>query len=238
MIARRLGAYYGVHLMYADAASGWLPTAVAVGAAVAAGGSAWYARTALEREHWPFVWPEYCLLPIDDKGNELGDGAAFDPREGEYKLAVRLHNDGPGLALDVAWTIARRSTSRRRKVQPDNRALNPLRRRKVQRLIHSAVQHVGIARKVPGGRALRSGEANPEADGVWLREELGDQYMKDVPPSHFIVVRYSDVAGRRWEYPERLSSARELAPPPRRVRRHLRRKLEGDRSHWRYGWDW
>ena len=84
-------------------------------------------------------------------------------------------------------------------------------------------------------RALRQGEVAPRGDDKW-DESVADYYLRDDQWS--IIVRYSDTAGRRWEFNERAFSKREIARRPRRVYRRLRRIEEDDRRRWRYGWDW
>src|SRR6266550_1149565 len=83
--------------------SSWEVVSVAAqtGAALAAGVaafaawvSAYQSRGAIELANRPFVWP---ALTAEIKG---GDS--------EYKVwafKARLHNDGPGVAIDVRWSV-------------------------------------------------------------------------------------------------------------------------------------
>lgn len=221
-------------------APGWLPVFVAIGAALAAATSAWFSRKSFDRNHWPYVWPEWRLARVEeedydeeDLADEDVDDEAYERlKQKRFKIQLRLRNDGPGLALDVMWSIERPYQPWRLRIWK-LRSLEPLKRRRTLQAINKSF--TAMTRDA-GGRALRSGSVLEDRQGRPFESYAG-HYMKDDGWS--IVVRYSDVAGRRWEYRERAFSDRELSRPPRRVRRRLRReKLADDRYRWRFGWDW
>lgn len=63
-------------------------SAAAIFAAVSAGVS----RVAVERGNLAFVWPEFWIVEPDTLHKTA-------------RLLVRLHSDGPGIALDVRWSV-------------------------------------------------------------------------------------------------------------------------------------
>lgn len=66
--------------------------------------SAYTSRQAVDRSHWPLVWPE-----IEHRDDE----------EGRHVLLIRLHNDGSGTAYDVRWSVGSVTLNRRDKVVID-----------------------------------------------------------------------------------------------------------------------
>jgi hypothetical protein len=222
--------------------TGWLPTAIATAAAVAALLSVWFSRQAVERSHRPYVWPEWRLEPddpesvatdaeaADDESEEEARAAYERLKEERYRVLVRLHNDGPGVALDAQWSVERAYRPRRLRVW-ELRSLQPLRTRRQLRAMHANLTKM---MREGGTRALRESEVRPLGDG-WDKS-MPDRYLRDDQWS--IIVRYSDTAGRRWEFREPAFSRLEIASRPRRVYRRLRRDDDGEQKRWRYDWDW
>ncbi len=153
---------------------------------LAVGLAAWSARlslAAVERANMAFVWPAFIVGHEDTWDNS-----------GAYGVRVRLHADGPGVALDVRWSLYFADEPGREK----------------------EAEAEAKARAAPAIRAMRPGESWPEKDGGWSE-------MIPVPPPpyddlpYWIVVRWSDSAGRRWEFSEP-GAGRQLAQRPRRVK--------------------
>jgi hypothetical protein len=223
-----------------DAGAGWLPTSIAAFAAVAAAVSAWFSRQALERSHRPYVWPEWKLLPPGGEAVEEREGESDDAyferfKATKFRVGVRLHNDGPGIALDPMWTIQRNwvpTPHAERPVPPISLpvVVDLYRRRRFLR--RTDRDFTASAREAAGVRALPAGEQTP-TDG-WQTSfpyrYAADDYIWS------ILVRYSDSAGRRWEFEERRFTKHEVASRPRRVRRRLRRGDTDHRWRWRYEW--
>lgn len=63
--------------------------------AVAASLSAYQSRRAIALANKPVVWPAFKLERAEDFGN---------PRK-YWAFRARLYNDGPGVALDVRWSV-------------------------------------------------------------------------------------------------------------------------------------
>jgi hypothetical protein len=144
--------------------------------------SAWLSRAAVERANMAFVWPAFTI----------GHEDTWDDR-GPFGVRVRLHADGPGVALDVRWSLYFPDEPGREKY----------------------VDAEAAASASAAIRAMRPGESWPEEDGQW------SEMIPVPPPPHddlpySILVRWSDSAGRRWEFTE-AGTGRELAKPPRRV---------------------
>ncbi len=151
-------------------------------AAVAAAASAVLSRSAVERGNLAFVWPEFGV----DEG--------YDDNEFPY-VWVRLRSDGPGIALDVRWSIF---------VVPEPGC--SAWQRAEEEAAASAKRAV---------RALRPGQGFP-AERDRPQTAAMPARLRDEPWS--VVVRWSDSAGRRWEFVESTGGL-ELAHRPRRVRR-------------------
>lgn len=112
-----------------------------------------------------------------------------------HRLRVRLHSDGAGIALDARWSVF---------YMPDEG--RKASRRAEQEAAEAATSLV---------RVLRPGECSPSsaapADERPIHPDLFDE-------PYAVVVRWSDSAGRRWEFNEG-SLERQLARKPTRVRR-------------------
>jgi hypothetical protein len=128
------------------------------------------------RAHKPFVFPEWDVGPPDE----------------EYKRVwgVRLNNEGPGIALDVRWSIA----------VPEG----PSREDRTRE------EHQSRALASEAIRALRPGQGTD-----WLAKSIHESVTGDI---WYLLVRYTDSAGTRWEYFEP-GNPQELARPVRRLRR-------------------
>jgi hypothetical protein len=114
-----------------------------------------------------------------------------DP-DGSHVLLVRLHNDGAGTAYDVRWSIATLMLD-----QNDNAVED--------RLFED--EHVSQVI-----RAVRAGEILPPQDQGWLEKAVA------LPPDDvwWLLVRWTDAAGVRWEISEQGPSL--LRAEPRRLR--------------------
>jgi len=116
--------------------------------------------------------------------------------DGDRFIGVQIHNAGPGVALDV---VAART-------EPTGRLIGRLRRSS------EWAEHD----RSPVIRTLAPGEKMPPSDREWLSvgpNRSGDDVLG-------VLVRYSDLAGKRWEVPVQLDS-RERSLKARRVRRAL-----------------
>lgn len=149
-------------------------------AAVAAATSAILSRSAVERGNFAFVWPDFRV------SEDESDGFSY--------VLVRLRSDGPGIALDVRWSLyfmPEPGRTARRRAESEAEAT-----------ASSAV------------RALRPGACSPpERQAIEGRRIHPD--LRDEPWS--VVVRWSDSAGRRWEFVES-TQGRRLAHKPRKLR--------------------
>ena len=169
-----------------------------VTASIAAAAAAFMSRSAVERANLAFVWAE----PSFDRP---------DPDSGMSRLRIQLHSDGPGIALDVRWSLGGPE-------DPGWRA-------------HRRAQRETASRATPAIRALRPGDRHPSLavrdaeneDAVEIAYG-GTERTVDREEPWWILVRWSDSAGRRWEFSEG-SLGRELASAPCIVRR--RRWLRG-----------
>jgi hypothetical protein len=176
-------------LQVVTAASGLAATAAAAFAAR-------MSRAAVERDNLAFVWAEVT----DDRPDSVV------PRR---RIRVQLHSDGPGIALDVRWSLDGPSEDGRR--------------------AHRRAQEAVAARATPAIRALRPGASYPALaigdtkDAAAIEDLYGssEQYIQDDGDAWWILVRWTDSAGQRWEFSES-SAGRVLARPPRKVRRHAR----------------
>jgi hypothetical protein len=160
-------------------------------AAAAAAYAATRSRAAVERANLAFVWAEPTFERLDGK-------------PAARRLRVRLHSDGPGIALDVRWSI-----------DGPPEVTRAARRRARETVAATATRPV---------RALRPGEAHP---ALTIEAPYDDDAV--CPSSHriihddpgeepwWIVVRWSDSAGRRWE--SGVAMGDELARPARKLRR-------------------
>jgi hypothetical protein len=161
-------------------------------ATAAGAGAAWLAATAsreaVARTHRPFVWPEWVYEPSDDSSEP-------------WEWRVRLHNDGPGVALDVRWSV-------RVMFAPPHLSVYP------EEEVRAKAEEETRRRASDPIRGLRPGESWPHSG--WL---TGTSPPGDI---EWIAVRFTDSAGVRWEYNEPLSEG--LADPPRRLRKVRRRR--------------
>lgn len=149
---------------------------IAAASAAASAVSAYTSRQAVERAHRPFVWP----------------AIAHDNDDGQRVLKVRLHNDGPGTAFHVRYSMGSVTADQHDAVAEDTQ------------LTKDAMSLVI--------RALKSGESSPIKDGHWLERAL------PMPPDDvgWVLVRWTDAAGARWEYSDQGPAAEGRRP--RRLR--------------------
>jgi hypothetical protein len=162
-------------------------------ATVAAAFAARMSRAAVERDHLAFVWAEVT----DERP---------DPVVSRRRIRVRLHSDGPGVALDVRWSLG-----------------GPWHGRKA----YWRAQEEVAGRATPAIRALRPGSSHPDSRAIAdAKDEAAiealygstEQYIQDDGDDPWwVLVRWSDSAGRRWEFSES-SEGRVLARPPTKVR--------------------
>jgi hypothetical protein len=173
---------------------GAIATAAGAAAAWRAAGAS---REAVARAHRPFVWPEFDY-----------DYEGAGP--GETVWRVRLHNDGPGVALDVRWSV--------REIF-DSRGLTAS---ELQAAYDRADENTRKLASEPI-RGMRAGQSVPPV-GVdrWLTQPFPfGEY-------EWVAVRFTDSAGVRWEYSEP-GEAGLLADPVVRLRR-----VRGYRGSWRW----
>lgn len=120
--------------------------------------------------------------------------AVASPRSdgGDRYIGVQIHNAGPGIALDV--TAAR--------TEPTGRLVGRVRQ-----------QAEWIEQdQSPFIRTVEPGERVPPSDGDWLSvgpNRSGDDVLG-------VLIRYSDVLGRRWQVPVQLNP-RERSGKTRRL---------------------
>lgn len=141
----------------------------------AAATSAYISRQAVDRAHRAFVWPTISF-ETDSAGRQV--------------LRVQLHNDGPGTAYDVRWSVGTVTVTE----QGD-----------------AAADHgLTLASASPVVRALRPAEACPPHD--WFRVAFTP------PPDDVwsVLVRWTDAARVRWEVVEQGPAT--MRAEPRRVR--------------------
>jgi hypothetical protein len=166
----------GSHGMLAVVAFPW--TEVAAVATAAGAGAAWLAATAsrqaVVRANRPFVWPE----------------AHESESNGKRTVRVRLHNDGPGVALDVRWSLVFPAKDR----------------------LADRDQFLELVKQLASSttRGLPPGESEPPSGNLSLPEvQVPDEHLED---PCWVAVRYTDSAGERWQYIEP-SDPNALAPP-------------------------
>jgi hypothetical protein len=152
-------------------------------AAIFAAVSAGVSRAAVERGNLAFVWPEYWIEGPDENHTT-------------HDLLVRLHSDGPGIALDARWSVC---------------GVPERGRRTTWWRAWQREEEVAGASAIPAIRALRPGEISAVSGRVVDVDRLEEEPW-------WLVVRWSDSGGRRWSFSEG-SRGRELAPRPRRLRR-------------------
>jgi hypothetical protein len=140
----------------------------------------------------PFVWPAFTI----DRSDEEASGHQ------QIRVRVRLHNDGPGMAQDVRWSIYSPHTN--------PRPYLPKRWHRDTKAEAEAREHAS-----PSVRAMQGTESVPPEDGEWTGP-IATWALADDP--WWIVVHYSDSAGQRWEFAEP-GDQRQLAGRPRRIRR-------------------
>jgi hypothetical protein len=171
----------------------WPEVAACAGAASATAAwlSAGASREAVARAHRPFVLPRLF--------SEVPEW--LEPEDSQLQLwQVHLGNEGPGVALDVRysvvflheWTRAERKRARgetRRRASKPIRAIHP---RQVVDRDHGELLTLVLERTI---------------DTPW-----------------WVVVRFTDSAGVRWEYAEP-KEVGALAPPPKRLHRRRPRWL-------------
>lgn len=169
-----------------------MTTAAAVAAVFSAGASivsAMFARQAVRRSHMPSVW-----------------GALAFGQEGPNSIQVRLHNAGPGLALDV-----RAARVELREADPTVSGLRKLLRR-------SEVQRVAFDSS-PMVRTLTADEENPPDDWYTVGFRLADDFSEPF----WIAIRYRDTAGSDWELTVP-AQTHEPSLPPIKLRGSRRRE--------------
>jgi hypothetical protein len=133
--------------------------------ATAAWVSAWNSRKAVARAHAPFVWPSFGI-----RSRDQGSWT-------QHSVRVRLHNDGPGVAYGVRFSLDYLSGS------PDQP--------------HDASDRYVI----PPIPAMRSGEVMPPGGESEIVH--GDEFVVAGPAKlnqpWSVVVRFADGAGQEWE---------------------------------------
>lgn len=155
----------------------------AAASAVAAAVSARTSRQAVTRANAPFVWPAITVL------SEYGESVT------RHVFGVRLHNDGPGVAFDVRFSV-------------------------------SAAEHGSDEYVPPPIRAMRSGEQvppHPEPQEQPIRNGLYEYPLPgkiDAGP-WWVIVRYGDALGRRWQVRGPLDPHVQLDGPVRLRGRRL-----------------
>ena len=168
---------------------------VSVGAGVAgiaAAFAAFMSFAATERTNFAFVWAE---LFFDSP----------DPDSQRSRLRVQLHSDGPGIALDVRWSIGEPHESDRRAYRQAEEAT-----------ADSATSVV---------RALRPGKSHPalapddaESDALAKAHYERTARTVDREEPWWVLVRWSDSAGRRWEFAEASAGPRARSSSNHRSR--------------------
>lgn len=158
---------------------------VAAIATAAGAGAAWRSALAsseaVARTHRPFVWPDWRYEHVaEGKGPEW---------------SVRLHNDGPGVALDVRWSVY--------VLQPP--------------------EEFGGRADFDPTQEMRRNASEPIRG---MRPGTNTGWMSGTSESGFeewVVVRFTDSAGSRWEYHEPWD-VDDLAEPVRRLQKVRRRR--------------
>jgi len=182
-------------LLSSATAGSIVSAAIPAAAATAATFAAFMSRAAVRRANLAFVWADF-EYDQPDRASSM------------RRLRVQLHSDGPGIALDVRWSV-------------DG---PPECGRAARRKAEKEVAH----RATPAIRALRPGESHPPlaiAAAEAANAASYERSQRSLNDPHddsiwWIRVRWSDSAGQRWELSES-SAGRELAGPPTKVRRQL-----------------
>jgi len=130
-------------------------------------------------------------------------------REATDPLRVRLRNDGPGVAYDVRWSVGSIRPKPGTDWEDD----------KYESDDEMARRHRSHVK-----RALRAGDTHPSADG-WL-ERKGRLPDDDI---WWVLVRWTDTAGVRWELTEQGPSMQSFGA--RRLRTHWWQRWR-DESDW------
>jgi hypothetical protein len=161
-------------------------TAIAALSATAAAVSARSSRQAVTQANAPFVWPSIAI-----RGR---------PRQ--YVLAVRLHNDGPGVAFDVRFAAAS--------------ALHDFREYAI-----APVRAMRSGEQVPPLR-----EPEPQVQPR-VQDDAFEYPLPDPHQTWYVFVRYSDGLARNWEVRVPLEPEARIGRP-----RQLRRsRLDVWRGH-------
>lgn len=151
-------------------------TGLAAASAVAAAVSARSSHRAVTQAHTPFVWPSTAVR---------------GPTLGQHNVAVRLHNDGPGVAFNVRFAVA--SGHR----DYGEYAIAPI----------PAVR--------PGEQIPPVRDPDPQVQPR-IRD---DTYEHPLPggldQSWWVLVRYADGLGRNWEIKAPLDPEGSIRPPRR-----------------------
>jgi hypothetical protein len=187
-----------------------LDAAVAIGAlvvttasAVAAFQAARATRDTATRSNLPFVWVEPTIsrepaieVVRDSAGHEYGqESQDFEA----VTIRPRLRNDGPGMAQDVRWSIYRPHEA------------DPWWLRGAVRRFKQSDPRGQAETAASASKAIRAMQGGATEDA----EPMTIHLLADEP--WFIVVRYTDTAGKRWEFSES-GDARSLAGAPYEVR--------------------
>jgi hypothetical protein len=148
-------------------------------------------RESVDLAHRPFVMPSYVIS--SDRTTEGEDAITFN---------VTLHNEGGAVALDTSWaTVVHRDGA------------------KTYRRCDLASPPTAPQRAIrPAESVSSSPNLHPEDPRDRIDVLNGPRTMRGnlFEADWRIVIRYTDVAGRRWEYIEPKSSD-ELAPVARLV---------------------
>jgi hypothetical protein len=172
-------------------------------AAISARSSARGSRDAVRRSNLPFVWPSY---EVEYGEEEPNTGMAVNT------VRVTLHNDGPGIAIDVRWSMwSPLDENDPPRWLPTQWRWAPWRFRR---------QFARWGRDASADDAARAG-ASKSIRAMQPGDELASthtaQFLEGDPA--WVIVRYSDSAGERWEYVEP-GAPRDLAGLPTRVHKY------------------
>lgn len=143
-----------------------------------------YARQAVRRSNGPSVWAVVSF-----------------GHEEQGSVDIRIHNGGPGLALDV----------RAARIE-----LNPPPPHSLHRpLLGHRWKRSSARSPTPRVRTLGPGEENPPDPGWHF---VGFRPPEDLNEPFWVAVRYNDTAEKPWEVTVPWDQS-EAAHPPRRLRR-------------------